>query len=153
MVVLFHSHRKIQAFNLFLYLFQIYLYKISAACMNAPCVCIGRREGKWVESSGKWKVTYSAQGLYNILSAKYRRSCREGKDGDKTEGEERKRLIYQWKTIRADKQKSPEREQSLPWFCALAWCTVRLLALRWKSTTQNYIKPKLTAWITPLKRK
>lgn len=64
-------------------------------CMNAPCVCIGRREGKWVESLGKWKMSSSAQGLYNILSAKHRRRWREGGKGcGKVEGKEIKRLIH-----------------------------------------------------------
>lgn len=142
----FYSHHKIQVFNLFLYLSQIYLSKISAAYwhvwMHHVCALAGE---KWVESLGKWKMSSSAQGLYNILSAKHRRRWREGKDGTRMEGEERKRLILQCRFIRADKQKSPEWEQSLPCLCALACCTVRLLTLHWENGTNIDRKPKLTA--------
>lgn len=108
-------HKYLMAFFTFFKSISPRFQQYTDVCMSAPCVCIGRREGKWVESLGKWKVSSSAQGLCNILCAKPRRRWREGKDGAK--GREKKGRGW---FIRADKGKSPEWEQPLLCFCALA---------------------------------
>lgn len=133
---------------IFLYFVQIYLSKISAEYWHVcECsMCVHWQERREVGGRlGKMKSEFLCSGPVQHPICQIDEELEGVKGWGKMEGEERKKVIHQWKFIRADKKKSPECEQSLPRFCALACCTVRLWMLHWENITKIYIKPELTA--------